>query len=155
MMKKPIALFFLLLMASAATLMAQEATTVKQASTENVSSVSNGPKAEWDTKTLDLGVVQYMVAKDAEFTLTNTGNEPLLITYAKASCGCTNLKYSQEPILPGSSTKLSVTYNGSGNGNFTKSITVQTNADAGRTSLMIKGNVIREEETKTAGGEQK
>ena len=148
-MKKLTILFFVFLMASAITVMAQDAAPVKQASATIAESPAMGPKAEWDTKTLDLGEVKYRVNTEAEFTLANTGNEPLLITYAKASCGCTNLKYSKEPILPGNSAKLSVTYNGSGNGNFRKSITVQTNADASRTSLQIMGTVIREEAPKT------
>ncbi len=147
-MKKLTTLFFVLLMASAVTVMSQNAAPVNQATAANVLASNMGPKAVWDTKTLDMGDVKYKVPKEAEFTLTNSGNEPLLITYAKASCGCTNLKYSQEPILPGTSTKLSVTYNGSGNGNFRKSITIKTNADEARTSLQIKGVVIREEAPK-------
>jgi len=154
-MKKLTTLFFVFLMASALTIMAQDAAPLKQTSAAVVESPAIGPVAEWDTKTLDLGDIEYRVKTDAEFTLTNTGNEPLLITYAKASCGCTNLKYSQEPILPGHSTKLAVTYNGSGNGNFRKSITIQTNANAGRTSLQIKGKVIREAAPKTAAVDKK
>jgi hypothetical protein len=149
-MKKLTTLFFVFLMASTFTVMAQDATPVKQSIAAVADTPVTGPKAEWDTKTLDLGEIEYRVKTDAEFTLTNTGNEPLLITYAKASCGCTNLKYSQEPILPGQSSKLAVTYNGSGNGNFRKSITVQTNADEGRTSLQIKGIVVRDEPAKPA-----
>jgi len=154
-MKKLTTLFFVFLMSSTITIMAQNATPVNQASDAVAEAPAIGPKAEWDTKTLDLGEVKYRVKTDAEFTLTNTGNEPLLITYAKASCGCTNLKYSQEPILPGKSTKLGVTYNGSGNGDFRKSITVQTNADQGRTSLQIKGKVIRDEAPKVTKAEGK
>jgi len=154
-MKKLTTLFFVFLMASTITVMAQDAAPVKQSGIALADSPTTGPKAEWDNKTLDLGEIEYRVKTDAEFTLTNTGNEPLLITYAKASCGCTNLKYSQEPILPGQSSKLAVTYNGSGNGNFRKSITVQTNADASRTSLQIKGIVIRDEAPKAQVVEEK
>lgn len=154
-MKNLTTLFFVFLMASTLTVMAQDAAPVNQIASASIESSTNGPKAQWDTKVLDMGEMKYRTKTDAEFTLTNTGNEPLLITYAKASCGCTNLKYSQEPILPGNSTKLSVTYNGSGNGNFTKSITVQTNADQARTSLRIKGFVVREEAPKTASAEKK
>jgi hypothetical protein len=153
-MKKLTTLFFVFLMASTFTVMAQDATPVKQSIAAVADTPVTGPKAEWDTKTLDLGEIEYRVKTDAEFTLTNTGNEPLLITYAKASCGCTNLKYSQEPILPGQSSKLAVTYNGSGNGNFRKSITVQTNADEGRTSLQIKGIVVRDEPVKPSTAEK-
>nr|NQU91415.1 DUF1573 domain-containing protein [Bacteroidota bacterium] len=122
--------------------MAQDAATAGNSSNASTS-LALGPKAAWDQTVVDLGDVEYKVPKSAEFTLTNTGNEPLLITYAKASCGCTNLKYAEEPILPGKSTKLSVTYNGTGNGKFRKSITVQTNDADKKTLLQITGNVVK------------
>lgn len=140
-MKKRSTLITLLLIASVITMIAQKTATITSAGT--VESVSSKAKAKWDTKTLDLGEVKYRVPTTAEFTLTNTGSDPLLITYAKASCGCTNLKYDKEPIMPGKSSKLSVTYNGSGNGDFRKNITVQTNAEKNRTVLQIKGKVIK------------
>lgn len=143
-MKKIATIILMLLVAPAMVLMAQNATPEKKAD-QPAEKLAVGPKASWDVTVLDLGDINFMVPKDAEFTLTNSGNEPLLITYAKASCGCTNLKYSQEPILPGKFAKMSVTYNGSGSGKFMKTITVQTNADANPTTLQITGNVIKKE----------
>lgn len=141
-MKKKSTLIALLFIASVFTMIAQETAALSQPAT--VESVTSKAKAKWDTKILDLGEIEYRVPTTAEFTLTNTGSEPLLITYAKASCGCTNLKYDKEPIMPGKTSKLSVTYNGSGNGDFKKNITVQTNADKNRAVLQIKGKVIKE-----------
>jgi hypothetical protein len=143
-MKKIATIILVLLVAPAMVLMAQNATPDKKTD-QPVEKLAVGPKASWDVTVLDLGDINFMVPKDAEFTLTNSGNEPLLITYAKASCGCTNLKYSQEPVLPGKTTKMSVTYNGSGSGKFMKTITVQTNADDNPTTLQITGNVIKKE----------
>jgi len=77
-----------------------------------------------------------------QFTLSNNGNEPLIISTAQASCGCTNLNYSKEPILPGKSTTISVTYNAAVKGNFYKSVTVRTNASDQPTVLLIKGTVV-------------
>jgi hypothetical protein len=154
-MKKITTLIFVFLITTSVTVLAQNEVSVNQATAATVESTITGPKAVWNTKTLDLGKIKYRDKTNAEFTLSNTGNEPLLITYAKASCGCTNLKYSKEPILPGKSTKLTVTYNGSGNGNFRKSITVQTNADKSRTNLQITGFVIRDEAPKGKVPEKK
>lgn len=139
-MKKRSTLISLLLIAFVFTMMGQKTASLTPASSETV---TTNAKAKWDTKILDLGEIEYRVPTTAEFTLTNSGKDPLLITYAKASCGCTNLKYDKEPIMPGKSSKLSVTYNGSGNGDFRKNITVQTNADKNRTVLQIKGKVIK------------
>lgn len=117
---------------------------VQTANKQEVVETQNGPKAEWDTQVVDLGDVPFRQHRDATYTLTNTGNEPLLITSARASCGCTNLKYSQEPVLPGKSTEISVTFNGTGNGPFRRSITINTNASERPTHLQITGTVIRE-----------
>lgn len=102
----------------------------------------NAPKAKWDKTVSDFGEIEQGIPKEAEFKLTNDGKEPLLIQTAKAGCGCTNLKYSQEPVLPGKSTIIAATYNAAAMGPFTKSITVTTNADPNPVMLLIKGTVI-------------
>jgi len=102
----------------------------------------NAPKAKWDKTVSDFGEIEQGIPKEAEFKLTNEGKEPLLIQTAKAGCGCTNLKYSQEPVLPGKSTIIAATYNAAAMGAFTKSITVTTNADPNPVMLLIKGTVI-------------
>jgi len=102
----------------------------------------NAPKATWDKTVSDFGEIEQAIPKEAQFTLTNDGKEPLLIQTAKAGCGCTNLKYSQEPVLPGKSTIVAATYNAAAMGQFTKSVTVTTNADPNPVMLMIKGTVI-------------
>jgi Protein of unknown function (DUF1573) len=102
----------------------------------------NGPVAKWDKTAEEMGDILQGVPRIAEFKLSNEGNEPLLIASAKASCGCTNLNYSKEPLLPGKSTTLTVTYNAAAKGPFIKTVTVTTNAGAQATALQIKGNVL-------------
>ncbi len=101
----------------------------------------NAPVAKWDSMVKDLGEIPQGIPKTAEFTLTNEGKEPLIIKSAKASCGCTNLKYSSEPILPGKSSTVSATYNAAAPGAFAKSVTVITNADQNAVVLQFKGTV--------------
>ena len=102
----------------------------------------NAPVAKWDKMVNDFGNIAFGVPKSAEFTLTNAGKEPLTISSARASCGCTGLKYSQEPIQAGKSTTISATYNAATAGVFTKTITVTTNADPNPVVLQIKGTVM-------------
>jgi len=102
----------------------------------------NAPKAKWDKTVSDFGEIEQGIPKEAQFKLTNEGKEPLLIQTAKAGCGCTNLKYSQEPVLPGKFTIIAATYNAAAMGQFSKSITVTTNADPSPVMLIIKGTVI-------------
>lgn len=80
-----------------------------------------------------------------EFEFTNTGNAPLLILSASASCGCTRPDYPTHPVKPGKSGKIKVTYNPAGRpGEFTKTITVRTNVKGKgkKVTLKIRGNVI-------------
>ena len=71
------------------------------------------------------------------------GEQPLVINQAVASCGCTVPKYTKEPILPGKSGEIEVTYNGAGKalGHFKKSITVRTNGKVEITRLYIEGEM--------------
>ncbi len=76
------------------------------------------------------------------FTIKNVGNAPLVITRASASCGCTKPKFSTEPIAPGKSTKIEVTYNPAGRpGQFVKTVAVYSNGKEGAFILRIKGVV--------------
>ena len=77
------------------------------------------------------------------FTYTNIGNEPLVINQAIASCGCTVPSYTKDPVQPGATGELKVTYNGTGKfpGHFKKSITVRTNGVVEMTRLYIEGDM--------------
>ena len=77
------------------------------------------------------------------FTFTNTGDKPLIINQAVASCGCTVPEYTKDPIQPGDKGTIKVTYNGTGKfpGHFKKSITVRTNGKVEMTRLYIEGDM--------------
>lgn len=140
-MKKYTAFILVLLLFPAVALFAQD---TSGSNGDSGSALAIGPKATWDQTTFKMGEVEYKVPKEAEFTLTNSGNEPLLITYARSSCGCTVLEYSEEPILPGKSLKIKVTYDATEMGKFRKMISIMTNADDRPTALQIVGEVVKE-----------
>ena len=48
------------------------------------------------------------------FTFKNEGMEPLVLSNVRASCGCTTPKWPKEPIEPGQTGNITVTYNPSG-----------------------------------------
>lgn len=77
------------------------------------------------------------------FTFTNTGDDLLIIHQAVASCGCTVPNYTKEPVKPGESGEIKVTYNGAGKypGHFKKSITIRSNAKTEMTRLYIEGDM--------------
>lgn len=82
------------------------------------------------------------------FTFTNTGDKPLVVNQAVASCGCTVPTYTKKPVQPGETGTINVTYNGKGKfpGHFKKTITIRTNGKTEMVRLYIEGDM--EEETK-------
>lgn len=77
------------------------------------------------------------------FTYTNTGDKPLIINQAVASCGCTVPEYTKDAVNPGETGQLKVTYNGKGKfpGHFKKSITVRTNGKTEMLRLYVEGDM--------------
>lgn len=96
---------------------------------------------EWKVTTYDFGQIQQGQPVTAEFEFTNTSMIPLIINSVHPSCGCTVADYPREPVQPGKSGKISVTFNAAARGIFQKSVLVSTNATEGRASLIIKGEV--------------
>lgn len=79
------------------------------------------------------------------FEFSNAGKEPLLISNAQASCGCTVPEYPKEPIPPGGKGKIKVVYSpGSQEGLQTKNVTVTANTDPPQTILTITAQVVKE-----------
>jgi len=105
--------------------------------------VQSGAEIKFEQETIDYGTIDQYADGVREFVFTNTGNEPLVISSARGSCGCTVPTYPREPIAPGESGKLKVKYDTKRVGKFTKSVTIQSNAVTEPTKVLrIKGDVI-------------
>jgi hypothetical protein len=114
---------------------------VAMAQEEKVS--ENGPEIEFEKLVHDYGEVQYNGNGECEFRFTNTGNEPLILQKPKSSCGCTVPTWPKEPILPGESDVIKVTYKTTKVGAINKTITVTSNAKTNATVVLrIKGTVL-------------
>ncbi len=86
------------------------------------------------------------------FKFKNTGTEPLLITNAKGSCGCTVPTWPKEPVAPGGMGELKVEFNSAGKpGNQSKRVTVTANTVPTETFVEIKG-VVKGKEQPAAKG---
>ncbi len=106
--------------------------------------MSQKPVISFDEKSYDFGKVNEEDGKITHvFEFVNKGNAPLVINRAQAQCGCTTPVWTKEPIEPGKKGTINVTYNPQGRpGNFTKSITVYSNATEEQFLLTIRGEVI-------------
>jgi hypothetical protein len=77
------------------------------------------------------------------FEILNNGEAPLVISRVIASCGCTTPQWTKEPIQPGQTGDIKVTYDPNGRpGKFTKTINVYSNGKTGSYVLTIKGEVV-------------
>ena len=97
---------------------------------------------EFQKETHDFGTISEGAVVTYNFVFKNRGKSPLILQSVEPSCGCTTPAYTKEPILPGKTGKITVSYNSQGRPNaFHKSITVRTNSDEPVKVLYIKGFV--------------
>lgn len=102
----------------------------------------NAPVMTFDKLTHDYGTIEYNGNGICYFTFTNTGKEPLVLSNAKSSCGCTVPAWPKTPILPGQSDSIQVKYSTTRGGQINKSVTVESNANNSPIILRITGNVL-------------
>jgi len=74
------------------------------------------------------------------FEFTNTGKADLQLTNVSSSCGCTVPSWPKEPIAPGQSATIKVSYDTKRVGGINKNIFVDSNTGE-RVTLSIKGSV--------------
>ncbi len=77
------------------------------------------------------------------FTLTNTGEKPVVIYNVSTTCGCTDVTWTREPIRPGSKGEIKVTYsNDEGAYPFDKSLTAYMSDHRKPVILKLRGASI-------------
>lgn len=101
----------------------------------------NAAKFKFDTEVLDYGTIEHNADGNREFKFTNVGKEPLIISNAVGSCGCTTPQWPKEPIKPGATGVIKVHYATDRIGAFEKTVTLTSNADVPSKVLKIKGVV--------------
>lgn len=142
-MKNIIAIFAVLAF-SATFAFAQTTPSAQKADEKKV----EGPVMQLKEVTIDYGTIEQNADPYRVFAFTNTGTEPLIISNAKGSCGCTVPTYPKEPIMPGQSAEIKVRYDTNRIGAFTKTVTLTTNEANPTRTLTIKGVVEKKAEDK-------
>lgn len=90
----------------------------------------------------DYGVVDQGEKVNHIYKFTNTGNEPLIISNAKGSCGCTVPSWPKEPIPVGGTGEIQVQFDSKGKkGKQSKRVTITANTEPAQSFLTIKGEV--------------
>ncbi len=99
-------------------------------------------KFKFEKEVHDFGIVNEGDMAVYEFVFKNIGDEPIIMTNVRASCGCTTPFFTKDPVMPGKEGKIKVQYNSSGRmGVFNKSITITSNAEPATKVVYIKGIV--------------
>ena len=110
----------------------------------NKTDTPSGPLTtiRYESEKYEFGVVDEGEVVKHLFKFTNTGNEPLIISNCKGSCGCTVPTWPHEPIPPGATGEIKVEFNTKGKpGNQSKRVTVTANTVPTDTYIEVSGEV--------------
>lgn len=100
------------------------------------------PKIEFNKVEHDFGTIKDGDKVETEFMVKNIGDADLIIVDAQGSCGCTVPNPPKEPIKPGASAPIKVTFDSTGKvGQQSKTVTLTTNTAIGKENFTIKANV--------------
>jgi len=117
---------------------------------EKAEAPAEGPVITFADAKHDFGDIHQGDKVEHTFSFENTGNEALVISNVQVTCGCTASKWPREPIPPGQSSSITITFNSAGKmGKQNKIITIISNATDPRARISITTNVLpREDDTK-------
>jgi len=128
-------------------------TTTTPAATPTATPQANIPAGplttiEFPETTFDFGEIEEGEKVNHVYKFTNTGSEPLIISNAKGSCGCTVPDWPREPIPAGGTGEIKVQYDSKGKGTVegraeSKRVTLTANTDPANSYLTIKGKVFK------------
>ncbi|MEO9964589.1 MAG: DUF1573 domain-containing protein [Reichenbachiella sp.] len=102
-----------------------------------------GPFIEFAESSYDFGDIEQGDKVEYTFEFTNTGDAPIVISNVLTTCGCTASSWPREPILPGASSKIEVTFNSAGKiGHQNKVVTIMSNATNNPERVKIVTNIL-------------
>lgn len=122
------------------TLFAQNTEKQEEEADKNTEKVT-GPGISFDKTEHNYGTIERKANGECIFTLTNNGDEPLVLTNVKSSCGCAAVSWPRKPVKPDDSKEIKIRYDTKRLGSFSKSIKVYSNATDAPVVLKIKGTV--------------
>lgn len=112
---------------------------------EATADTSQVAKMDFENNEFRFGEVPQGEVVTHEFNFTNTGSQPLLITKARSTCGCTVPSYPEQPILPGESGVISVAFDTKNKyGRQRKPVTITANTFPAMSVIYMDGTVIND-----------
>jgi hypothetical protein len=96
----------------------------------------------FETTEFNFGEIRAGEKVNYKFKFKNTGNAPLVIENAQASCGCTVPDYSKAPIEPNGTGEIAIQFDSSNkDGKQDKTVTVKSNTETPSITLNVRGFV--------------
>ncbi len=138
---KNVFLGFLALIALAAC--NQVGTANKTAAVSATVSAADKPVLNFERISHDFGKIKTGDIVKYDFKFTNTGKTPLIITDARATCGCTKPDYPKTPVAPGAAAVIHVEFNSAGKtGLQDKQVTIIANTTPAENNVHLVGEVV-------------
>ena len=115
---------------------------IEQRAKTNVPKDGKYPEMTFESKEHDFGLINRGDIVTYYYKFENTGEADLIISRAVGSCGCTVPEYPKNPLKPGESAKIKVTFNSGGkHGKQQKLVTILTNTKEATEILLIKAEI--------------
>lgn len=103
----------------------------------------NGPQITFQESEFKFGDLEQGEKAEHVFTFKNTGSAPLVLSDVRTTCGCTASEWPKEPVAPGKSGQIKVTFNSAGKmGAQNKVVTIVSNAVNAQEQVKMIGNVV-------------
>ncbi len=107
----------------------------------------NVAKMEFEYTEFDFDTVGQGAVVEHTFTFKNTGKEPLLISSARSTCGCTVPEWPKAPVEPGETGEINVRFDTKNKRNRQiKPVTITANTYPNTTRVYLRGHVMVPEE---------
>lgn len=104
----------------------------------------------FEENSFDFGTLEEGEKVEHVFKFTNTSDNPLIISNARGSCGCTVPEWPREPVAPGAEGEIRVKFDSKGKkGKQSKNVTLTANTVPANTVLTITSEVIKLEDDAT------
>lgn len=108
-----------------------------------VQAQESGPVITFKENSKDFGDIIQGQQVSHTFVLTNTGKQPLIISNVAATCGCTVPSWPKEPVAPGKSAEIKVSFNSTGKvGKQNSVVRIYSNASEPIEKVSLISNVL-------------
>ncbi|GEO04570.1 hypothetical protein AAE02nite_22340 [Adhaeribacter aerolatus] len=119
-----------------------QTTSPSPAPAANQKIVTDGPVLTFAETKFDFGKIQEGEIVKHTYKFRNTGNQPLLISEVRVTCGCTSPDWTKTSVAPGETGFVTAQFNSTGKpGQNQKVVTVVSNSVTGNTHISFIADV--------------